>query len=160
MPRAAAVAPSGALSIVAAFVKRPGGRVAKGHNKMSGSGELSTIIGVDASLEGRLNVEHSMRVDGRIKGELVSGETVTIGPGGQVEGDITARDIIVGGAVTGKLNASGKVGLESKSVLSGDLKASRLVIQEGAVFNGTSDMGKVQRKPVVPTPRKINLTED
>ncbi len=128
-------------------------------NTRTGSGELSTIIGPDASLDGRLSVKNSMRIDGKIKGELTSNEVVTVGPNGNIDGDITAKDIIVGGKITGRLTASGKVVLESKSVLNGDLKTSRLVVEEGAMFNGTSDMGGESR-PVLQTPRKINLTEE
>lgn len=131
--------------------------MAKTMNTRSGTGELSTIIGPDANLEGRLSVKNSMRVDGRIKGELTSNEVITVGSNGAVDGDVTAKDIIVGGKITGKLNASGKVVLESKSILNGDLKTGRLVVEEGAVFNGTSDMGGEPRS-TIHAPRKINLT--
>lgn len=134
--------------------------MAKNINTRSVTGELSTIIGPDANLEGRLDIKASMRIDGRIKGELVSSETVTIGPGGIVEGDVTAKDVIVGGKVTGKLNASGKVVLESKAILIGDLKTARLIVEEGAVFNGSSDMGGVQTQTAAHSPRKIVLTEE
>ena len=126
----------------------------------SGGGELATIIGPDASLEGRLDVKHSMRIDGQIKGELISTETVTIGSGGSVEGDISAGNIVVGGRVTGKLTATGKVVLESSSVLTGDLKTVRLVVEEGAQFNGRSDMGEVQSPAMTHPPRKIKLFEE
>lgn len=126
----------------------------------SSSGELSTIIGQDAELEGQLKVKASMRIDGKIKGELEAADTVTIGSEGVISGNISARDIVVGGRVEGSLNASGKIVLEANSVLGGDLKASRLIIEEGAVFNGKSDMrgGKSVVK-TGPAP-KIILTED
>ena len=100
-----------------------------------------------------------MRIDGKIKGELTSNEVITIGPNGMVEGDVTAKDIVIGGKITGKLSASGKIVLESKSVLNGDLKTNRLVVEEGAVFNGTSDMG-AETHPTIHAPRKINLAEE
>ena len=113
-----------------------------------GVGELSTILGPDANFEGKLTVKQSMRVDGQIKGELSSSETVTIGSSGSVEGDISAKDVIVGGKVTGRLTVQGKTVLEKTSTLNGDLKTTRLVVEEGAVFNGNSDMG--DSKPLAP----------
>ncbi len=126
----------------------------------SGVSELSTILGADAQFEGKLTVKQSMRVDGRVKGELTSSETITIGSNGSVEGDITAKDVIVGGKVTGRLTASGKTVLERSSVLKGDLKTKRLVVEEGAVFNGNSDMGDTGLEDPQHPPRKIQLTEE
>ena len=123
------------------------------------SGELSTIIGQDAELEGQLKVKASMRIDGRVKGELEAADTVTIGSEGNISGNISARDIVVGGRVDGSLNASGKIVLESNSVLDGDLKANRLVIEEGAVFNGNSDMRGDKPAQSGP-PSQIILSED
>jgi len=82
-----------------------------------------------------------MRIDGKVKGELITSNTVTIGSEGVVEGTISAKDVVVGGRVVGTLNATGRIILEAHSVLNGDLKTSRLVVEDGATFNGSSDMG-------------------
>jgi len=100
-----------------------------------------------------------MRIDGRIKGEVTSAEMITIGSSGVIEGDVTARDIIMGGKVTGKMTASGKTILERSSSLNGDLKTSRLVVEEGAVFNGHSDMTEARSSVVQHPPRKIQLDD-
>lgn len=124
------------------------------------SGDLSTIIGQDAELEGQLKVKASMRIDGQVKGELEAADTVTIGSEGNINGNISARDIIVGGRVTGSLNASGKIVLESESKLDGDLKANRLIIEEGAIFNGNSNMRGEKPAAKPGKPSQIVLTED
>jgi len=134
--------------------------LAKSIGNRSGSGELSTIIGPDAKLEGRLDVRHSVRIDGLIKGELVSTELVTIGLGGGIEGDITAQDVIVGGKVRGRIVCQGKVTLEETAVLSGDLKTMRLVVEEGAVFNGLSEMGEDKTRAHPPRVIKLDVSED
>ena len=122
-------------------------------------GELSTIVGADAVVSGNLNVQHSIRIDGQVKGDLNSGETVTVGSTGIVEGNISARDVIVGGRVIGKISSTGKAVLEGTSSLTGDLKTVRLVVEEGAVFNGSSDMSARGESQLHP-PRKIHLFED
>jgi len=135
--------------------------LARNKDNHSGVGELSTILGSDAVFEGLLKTKASMRIDGQVKGELITANTITIGADGMVEGNISAKDIIVGGRVIGSLNATGRIILESKSILNGDLRTSRLVVEDGATFNGSSDMGGKMTLPDVPQPQaKINLTEE
>ena len=135
--------------------------MARNKDNHSGTGELSTILGSDAIFEGNLKTKASMRIDGKVKGELITSNTITIGSDGVVEGNISAKDIVVGGRVVGTLNATGRIILESHSVLNGDLKTSRLVVEDGATFNGSSDMGG---KSMLTTnshiQSKIRLTED
>lgn len=122
--------------------------MAKEKNNNSFS-ELATIIGQNADLEGKLAVKHSVRIDGRMKGEISTSETVTIGSSGKMEGDIKAKDVIVGGKVTGSITAEGKVTLEEASSFTGELKTVKLVIKEGAVLNGATEMGET-KSPAMP----------
>lgn len=131
--------------------------MAKATNSKSGFGELSTIIGADADLEGKLIVKQSMRVDGKVRGELISSGTITIGSTGSLDGELTAKDVVIGGKITGSLTASGKTILECSSILGGDLKTSQLVVQEGAKFNGNCNMGEGLQKTIQHQPRKIKL---
>ena len=108
--------------------------------RMRNGSELATIIGQEASLEGKLTVKHGMRVDGQVKGELASTDTITVGSSGQVNGSMTAENVVIGGQVEGTIKASGRITLEAGSKFSGDLEASKLVITEGATFNGRSTM--------------------
>jgi cytoskeletal protein CcmA (bactofilin family) len=108
--------------------------------RMKNGSELATIIGQEASLEGRLTVKHAMRVEGQVKGELTSTDTITVGNTGKVEGAVTAENVVIGGQVDGNIKAGGRVTLEAGSRFTGDLEASRLVITEGATFNGHSTM--------------------
>jgi cytoskeletal protein CcmA (bactofilin family) len=108
--------------------------------RMKNGTELATIIGQEAALEGRLTVKHAMRVEGQVKGELASTDTITVGNTGKIEGTVTAENVVIGGQVDGNIKAGGRVTLEAGSRFTGDLEASRLVITEGAVFNGHSTM--------------------
>jgi len=136
--------------------------LAKGSSSRYGSGELSTILGPDATLEGKLNVRHSVRIDGTMKGEIVSTETVTIGKDGGFDGNVTAQDLVIGGRVTGRIVCQGKVTLEENATLTGDMKAMTLVVEEGAVFNGLSEMGsdKFAYQPHPAKPIKLDDDEE
>ncbi len=111
-----------------------------GINKDADSGadqrELNTIIGKGSVIDGKIKIKNSIRVDGKVKGEISSSGTTTIGSEGEVEGTINASNAIIGGKVRGKMNVQSKIILEKNSVLVGDLKTQKLNIAEGAIFNG------------------------
>ncbi len=102
--------------------------------------ELNTIIGKGSVIDGNINIKNSLRIDGKIKGEITSTGTVTVGSDGEVEGTINANNAIIGGKVRGKMNIKGKIVLEKNSVLIGDLLTNKLTISEGAIFDGNCVM--------------------
>ena len=104
------------------------------------SGELNTILGKGSMVDGTLTLQHSVRVDGKIRGNLSTTDSVIIGKEGDIEGELTVKNAVVGGRVKGKITATGRVVLESKATFIGEMKTSRLVIEEGAVFEGHCSM--------------------
>jgi cytoskeletal protein CcmA (bactofilin family) len=98
--------------------------------------ELNTIIGKGSVINGKISIQNSVRIEGRVVGEVSSTGTVTIGSKGEVEGDIVAINAVIGGKVKGSIKASEKIILESNSVLVGDLQTVKLTIDEGAMFEG------------------------
>ncbi|MBC8180034.1 polymer-forming cytoskeletal protein [candidate division KSB1 bacterium] len=112
----------------------------KDETVISGSGDLNTLIGKGTVLEGKITVSSNVRVDGKIKGDLTTNESLVIGKQGEIEGEVTAKNTVVGGKVTGKINARGKVVLESNAIFKGEITAARLIIDDGAVFDGQCTM--------------------
>ncbi len=112
----------------------------KGNVNEKTSTELN-FLGGGTVIEGTIRSDNSVRVDGKIKGKLICKNTLTVGLNGEIEGEVEAKNAIVGGKIKGKVKIIEKLVLESKSVLLGELKASKLIIDEGAVFDGSSDMG-------------------
>ncbi|NIR51389.1 polymer-forming cytoskeletal protein [candidate division KSB1 bacterium] len=104
------------------------------------SGNLNTIIGKGSSFDGNLKVQSTLRVDGKVKGNITTSESLIVGKEGNIDGEISVRNAIIGGKLKGKLNATGKVVLEANSMFRGELKTSKLVIDEGAVFEGNCSM--------------------
>ncbi|MCH7756173.1 polymer-forming cytoskeletal protein [candidate division KSB1 bacterium] len=112
----------------------------KRNEDFNSSGNLNTIIGKGSSIDGTLKVDSTLRVDGRIKGNVTTSDSLVIGKDGAINGDVVVRNAIIGGKLKGKLTASGKVVLEAKSEFKGELKTTKLVIDEGAVFEGNCSM--------------------
>ena len=112
----------------------------KKSNSNEANGLMNTIIGKDTIITGTLDVKGALRVDGQVKGKIISSDCVTIGATGQVEADIEAQMAIVAGHVTGNIACSEKIELQAKCEMEGDLKAKSLVIEQGAVFCGACNM--------------------
>jgi cytoskeletal protein CcmA (bactofilin family) len=108
-------------------------------DKNQATGTFS-VIGNNTVITGNLRTEGSIRVDGKIVGNVVTQADAAVGMNGVVEGSVDARNITVAGKVMGTLTASQKLVLEGKSVMKGDIRTARLVVDEGAVFDGRSSM--------------------
>ena len=108
-------------------------------NENIGKDEV-TIIGAGVVLEGKLSSNGNIRVDGAINGDISAIGNVTIGETGEIAGEIKAEVISIGGRVTGSINAKEKAVLESKAVLKGDIITKILVVEAGAIFDGSSKM--------------------
>jgi len=104
------------------------------------------LIGTGTVLEGKIKTPGSIRIDGRIVGEVVVAQSIAVGPSGDVEGTITAKNITIGGKIKGTVLAQEKLVLESRASVRGDIRAAKLVIDEGAVFDGKCVMSEA--KPV------------
>lgn len=98
------------------------------------------LIGHGTTVEGRVRSQGSVRVDGRVIGEVNAYQAVSIGASGEVEGNISAKSITVGGKVRGNLSAQEKLVFLEKATVLGDIRAAKLVIDEGAVFDGKCSM--------------------
>jgi cytoskeletal protein CcmA (bactofilin family) len=98
---------------------------------------INTIIGKNAAIEGKLEVQGHLRIDGLVKGQIKCYETTTIGPEGKVEADIETRMAVITGEVTGNISAEERLELQAKSVVRGDIKTKSLVVEQGALFHGS-----------------------
>src|SRR5579871_1676518 len=119
---------------------------AKDNSKKQES-HLETMIGGDSFFQGTLRSKGSVRIDGKIEGG-VSAEGVILGERGEVQGDISARTVVVGGKVTGNIHATESLELLSKSQVFGDLHAPQLLIAEGAIFEGSCLMASEKTKVI------------
>jgi cytoskeletal protein CcmA (bactofilin family) len=114
------------------------------------SGELNTVIGKGSIIEGLLTVQNSLRIDGRVQGQVQASDSLIVGKDGEIEGEIKARNAIIGGRVKNRILATGKVVLEAHAVVHGEVKTSKLVIDEGAVFDGNCAMSENGRPLALP----------
>jgi cytoskeletal protein CcmA (bactofilin family) len=103
-------------------------------------GRVDSIIGPDASLRGNYNSKNSVHVDGEIYGNLTCEESVIVGEKGMIRGNLVGRTILVGGKIKGNITATERVELQMTSHVEGDISTPRLLIEEGAVYEGNCQM--------------------
>lgn len=83
-----------------------------------------------------------LTIDGRVTGSVdLEGHALTVGPGGEVEADITARAVTVEGQVVGDLTADDRVTLRDSARVEGDITSPGIELEEGSYFRGEVDMG-------------------
>ena len=100
-------------------------------------------IGRSLVIKGEITGSEALYIDGRIEGKItLTDNRVTIGRNGIVQADITAREVVVMGKVTGNLECSDRVDIRSEGSLTGDVTAGRITIGEGAYFKGGIDIRK------------------
>jgi cytoskeletal protein CcmA (bactofilin family) len=110
------------------------------NKKNKGETGLNTIIGKGSMIEGTLEVEGEIRIDGTVKGKISSTESLTIGDGGIVRADLNTKIAVIGGNVIGSILALEKIELQSKAVVEGDITTKNLVVEEGAILHGKCNM--------------------
>jgi cytoskeletal protein CcmA (bactofilin family) len=98
------------------------------------------LIGAGTVVEGKIRSQGSVRIDGKLIGEVTASESLAVGVTGEIEGNITSKNATIGGKVRGTINASEKVVFEGKSVVRGDVRATRLIVDEGSIFDGRVSM--------------------
>lgn len=104
----------------------------------------SNVIGKGTVLEGNIETYGNIRIEGRINGNIKSKSKVALGNGSHVEGNITAQNADIEGEVKGKVDITELLVLKSTAVIHGDIITSKLVVEPGAMFNGSCKMGMVK----------------
>jgi cytoskeletal protein CcmA (bactofilin family) len=107
-------------------------------------GQMNTIIGKDSVITGTIDIKGPLRIDGRVKGQVNSSDTVTVGASGTIEAELNCKVATISGRVDGNIIASEKVELQAKAEINGDLKTKSLVIEQGAVFCGSCNMKELE----------------
>jgi cytoskeletal protein CcmA (bactofilin family) len=117
--------------------------------RMADRGEGVTVVGPGASLEGTIVSAGPLHVDGQVKGRITAEGDVTLGSQSQVEADIRAQNVSIGGRFTGAVVVTGRAAITRSGRVEGAVTSKTLVIEEGALFRGQSIMeqGKAHAVP-------------
>ncbi len=102
--------------------------------------ESATVIGRSMKVRGELSGKDDLTVDGEIEGTVhMASARVTVRPEGFVRATVLAHEVIVMGRIEGEIRATGRVELRSGAVVVGDIFATRLSMEDGAMLRGHVD---------------------
>jgi len=105
--------------------------------KIGGAPVDQATIGRSLVIKGEVSGSESLFVDGRIEGSINLAEhRVTIGRNGSVQANITAKEVVVMGKVTGNIDCTDRVDIRSEGVVNGDVATQRISVEDGAILKG------------------------
>jgi len=107
------------------------------------------LLSADVEIKGSIKFQSELTIDGKVEGEISSNGVLTVGENAEIKGEIKTKSVTVLGKVHGNITVDERCELKARAVLMGDLKAARLVIEEGATFVGKSEV----------TPNKVAMKQ-
>ncbi len=104
------------------------------------SGDWSGFLDKSVRLQGTLEFPGTFRVEGEVKGTIISSQTLMLGEGARVEGQIEGNHVMISGRFDGVIFAKGRVEIHAKGTVTGEIHAPCLVIEAGGIFDGQCHM--------------------
>ena len=122
--------------------------ISSNHYPAPANGGDPATIGKSLQIKGEVIGSESLYIDGNIEGTInLPDSRVTVSRDALVSANITAREVVVLGKVSGNIYASDRVDIRSEGSLTGDVIAQRISIEDGAFFKGGIDIKKGDAKP-------------
>jgi cytoskeletal protein CcmA (bactofilin family) len=109
-------------------------------------GEINTLLGRGSEFQGKLTFEGTVRIDGKLSGEIFSEDVLVVGEGAQISAEIEVGVIIVEGTVTGNIRAKRAVELHAPARVKGNIESPSLFVEKGVMFEGHSKMEGIGEK--------------
>jgi cytoskeletal protein CcmA (bactofilin family) len=104
-------------------------------------------IGKSVFIKGELSGSEDLYLDGQVEGSIgLKGNSLTVGPNGQIKGSVDAKAVVVQGKLEGNIQASDRVELRKSAIVTGDITTQRISIEEGAYLKGKVDIHRADVK--------------
>ena len=112
------------------------------------------VLNSDVELTGNLKFSGELTFDGKLEGDISSEGVLTLGDNAVIRGNLNVNSVVVRGKVNGNVSAREKIEIKAKAELFGDIRASKLVIEEGVTFVGKSEVNPNKATPTAPPPTR------
>jgi cytoskeletal protein CcmA (bactofilin family) len=121
------------------------------------SEDLNGFMDEGTEFHGELRFQDTFRIDGRLTGKVLSEHTLIVGEAGKVDAEIDCGVVSIRGTVTGRVTGRQRIELLAGSKVQATLVSPKLVIEEGAFFQGMCDMGGLAKPAasVLPLPSVV-----
>jgi len=108
------------------------------------------VLSSDVELKGNLKFSGELTLEGKLEGEINTDGTLHLGETGVINGNLSVSSIVVRGKINGNVTAKDKIEIKSKAEVFGDVRASKLVIEEGVTFVGKTEVNPNKVAPSAP----------
>ena len=116
------------------------------------------VLSSDVEIKGNLKFSGELTMEGKLEGEISSDGLLHLGETGAVNGNLNVNSVVVRGKINGNVTAKDKIEIKSKAEVFGDIRASKLVIEEGVTFVGKTEVNPNKVAPSnTPPPRAPGL---
>jgi len=115
-------------------------------------GEINTLLGKGSEFEGKLTFEGTVRIDGKLSGEIFTDDVLVVGEGAEVSAEIDAGTIIIEGHVVGNVRAKRAVEIHAPGRVRGNIITPSLFIDKGVIFEGNCQMEAATSGHAAPVP--------
>jgi len=116
-------------------------------------GEIKAFLGEGTSFKGVLAFEGTVRIDGKLEGEIITEDTLIIGEKAVVNAEINAGSVAISGKVTGDITAKERIDIHSTGEVYGNIQTPILTIEEGVIFQGNCNMhSRIEGRKGTPKP--------
>ena len=115
----------------------------------SSNNDSRNVLSADVEFKGTIRFSQELSFDGKLDGDIQSEGNLDLGENAVVKGTINVKSVVMRGKINATVTAKDKVDIKSKAELFGDIRAAKLVIEEGATFVGQSEInpGKIPSTP-------------
>ena len=108
---------------------------------MSTTGNTSkNVLNSDVEIKGNLKFSGELTLEGKLEGEVQTDGVLNLGDTAVVNGNINAQSVVVRGKINGNIYAKEKIEIKAKAELFGDIRATKLVVEEGVTFVGKTEV--------------------
>jgi cytoskeletal protein CcmA (bactofilin family) len=122
---------------------------------MSTGQETQSVIASDVEINGTIRSTGSVRIDGKLEGELTSTGDAVIGKSAQVKGNVSANSVTIEGTIQGNITAKDKIEMKSTARVTGDISAKRLAVEDGVTFVGKSEVNPAKAPQGAAVPPRV-----
>jgi cytoskeletal protein CcmA (bactofilin family) len=122
-------------------------------NASNASNASKNVLNSDVEIKGNIKFAGELTFEGKLDGEINTDGALTLGDSAVINGNISAQSVVVRGKVSGNISAKEKIEIKAKAEVFGDLRATKLAIEEGVTFVGKTEVNPNKVSPTAPPAR-------
>jgi cytoskeletal protein CcmA (bactofilin family) len=120
-------------------------------------GQTHTVLGPEASFDGKLTFQGTVRIDGAFSGEIITDDVLVVGKGAKIKAEVHVGSLYLDGEINGNVVSKNSCEIHAPGVLRGNVHTPSITIERGAVFEGSchmTNLGAAPKPGVKPEPEK------